>query len=117
KRQVERCCQPAATVGDKEIHERSARIIEAHDIGIVLSGDVEVVIGAKSDSERDVEVAAGVGEEVDECSRRGVVASDAKIPSECAARDVEVAVGTKRHGGWRVQTTGADRVTSGHQQA
>src|SRR5262249_2589750 len=60
---------------------------------------------------------AGVGKEVDKRARRRVVASDAKIPSEGAARDVEVAVGAKRQGTWRKQTAGADWVTSRHQQA
>src|SRR5260221_12280493 len=61
--------------------------------------------------------AAGVGEEVDERARRRVVAADAKIASERAARDVELAVGAKRHGRGRIQTTGAERAPSGHQQA
>jgi hypothetical protein len=92
KRQVERCCQPATAVRNEEVHECPGWIIEAHHIGSVLSGDVEVGVGTKRDSNWDVEVTAGVGEEVDELARRRVVASDAKIPSERAARDVEVAV-------------------------
>src|SRR6266446_4918230 len=56
-----------------------------------------------------VEVAAGVSEEVDERARRRVVAADAKIASERAARNVEVAVGAKRHGRGRIQTAGAER--------
>ena len=87
-----------------KIHECPGRIIEAHDIGGVLCGDVEVVVGTKRDSDWDIEIAAGVGEEVDERARRRVVASDAKIPSEGAAGDIEVAVGAECHGRRGVET-------------
>src|SRR5882672_1801500 len=82
KRQVERRCQPATTAGNEEVHESPGWIIEAHHVGGVLGGDVEVVVGTKRDSDGDEEVAAGVGKEVDERARRRVVAPDAKIASE-----------------------------------
>src|SRR5262249_39595334 len=114
KRQVKWCRKPPTGVRNEEVHECPGWIIEAHHIGSVLSGDVEVVVGTKRDSDWDVEIAAGVGKEVDERARRRVVASDAKISSERAARYIEVAVGAERNGRWRIQAARTDWITSGH---
>src|SRR5262245_4853655 len=117
KRQMERCCQPSTAVRDKEVDECPGWIVEAHHIGSVLSGDIEFVVGTKRYSDWDVEVAAGVGEEIYECAGRGVVSSDAKIPAESAPRNAEVAVRSERYCPWRKQTARAERVTSRHEQS
>jgi hypothetical protein len=58
---MERFHQPAATIGDEEVHEHSGWVVEAHDVGSVLRGDVEMVVLAERYSEWDVEITAGVG--------------------------------------------------------
>ena len=48
KGQMERCCQPTTAVGNEEVHECPGWIIEAHHIGSVLGGDIQVVIGTET---------------------------------------------------------------------
>jgi hypothetical protein len=67
----------AVTVRNEEVFEGTRCINEAHYIRSVLSSDVEVIVGAKCDSDRGIEVAASVGEEVNERAGRRVVAPDA----------------------------------------
>jgi hypothetical protein len=102
---VVRCLQSAAAVRNEEAHVSSSRIVEPPYIPEVPRGDVEVVVGAKRNSY--CIVVARVGEFVDECTRRWVVAPD----TEGTARDVEVAVGAKRQGRRNSKTARGDWVS------
>src|SRR5580765_3514023 len=64
ERQVEWPRQATASAGDEEVHERPGRIVEAHDVGRVLSGDVQMIVRTERDADRDKEVAAAVREEI-----------------------------------------------------
>ena len=67
--------------------EGSGWVVEAHDV-CVPCRDVQVVVWTERNADRNVEVAARVREQVDECAGRRVVATDPKMASEGASRDV-----------------------------
>src|SRR5271163_4171466 len=113
---MERGREPAPAVGNEEVHEGAARVVEPHHIGGVLGSDVEVIVWTEGEPNREVEIAPGIGEEIDECACGGVVAAHAKIVSEGPAGDIERAIRAERHRRRRIESAGADWTAWRHKQ-